>query len=453
MEDRLFEEFDEVSSEQWKQKIESDLHKVNYNKNLVCHTLEGIDIKTFYHKDYINSSPSIAHPKSWSYGEKIEIYNNYNGSVSIKKAISRGANSLYLELYSEEINIEHLLEEYPVNICFYFVCKKISETCIKNLQNYTLTSNKNIVILVDPIEAYVNSGNWLNNQESDFKTLLKNKTSGFENFLSVNLNIYQNAGANIVQQLAYALSHCNEYLHYLKENSIDLLKLSIPVFQVAVGSNYFFEIAKIRALRLLWNTLADTYNLSKSCHIVATPSKRNKTIIEPETNSIRTSMECMSAILGGADMIYNLPHNGIYGNVDEESNKMALNQLLILYYECNMNQKISVVEGSYYITSLTKELAEKALKLFKTIEQKGGFLAQLEKGTIQKEIKESDNKEQQLFDNRKLTLVGVNNYLNTEVSIYKKPITLKKKDSKTLITPLFYRRLAEKIELKIFDNG
>ena len=154
MEDRLFEEFDEVSSEQWKQKIESDLHKVNYNKNLVYHTLEGIDIKTFYHKDYINSSPSIAHPKSWSYGEKIEIYNNHNGSVSIKKAISRGANSLYLELYSEQISIENLLEEHSVNSCFYFVYKFFSESHIKKLQSYTLTSNKNIYVLIDPIGEY-----------------------------------------------------------------------------------------------------------------------------------------------------------------------------------------------------------------------------------------------------------------------------------------------------------
>jgi methylmalonyl-CoA mutase len=115
--------------------------------------------------------------------------------------------------------------------------------------------------------------------------------------LSVDGSLYQNAGANMVQQIAYSLSHANEYF-----NRITTINKPI-VFQLSVGTNYFFEIAKLRALRLLFNLIAKEYNHNLDCHLLVSPSKRNKTLYDYNVNLLRTTTECMSAILGGADAI------------------------------------------------------------------------------------------------------------------------------------------------------
>ena len=124
--------------------------------------------------------------------------------------------------------------------------------------------------------------------------------------LSVNASLYQNAGATITQQLAYTLAHINEYF-----NLIENFNKTIVV-EVALGTNYFFEIAKLRALRVLFDSLNEIYNTQAKLHILAFPTKRNKTLYDYNTNMLRTTTECMSAIIGGADAVMNLPYDTIF---------------------------------------------------------------------------------------------------------------------------------------------
>jgi methylmalonyl-CoA mutase len=157
----------------------------------------------------------------------------------------------------------------------------------------------------------------------------------------------------------------------------------------------------------------------------------------------------MSAVLGGADTIANLPYDSLYHKDNEFGDRIARNQLLILKNESYFDKVDNPADGSYYIESLTNQLAEKALLLFKDIEAKGGFLKQLNEGVVKKKIQESADVEQALFDSGKETLLGTNKYPNKNDKM-KEDLELfpfvKIKPRKTLITPIIEKRLAEKME-------
>ena len=249
----------------------------------------------------------------------------------------------------------------------------------------------------------------------------------------------------MVQQLAYSLAQVNEYLNHFSSEKLE----GNITFKVAVGSNYFFEIAKIRALRKLYAALASEYTISESCHIIAFPSKRNKTLYDYNVNMLRTTTECMSAVLGGANTVCNLPYDALYHKSNEFGERISRNQLLVLKEESYFDTVSNAADGTYYIESLTDELAEKALALFKTIEKGGGFLQQLKEGKIQQKIKESAEKEQQLYNDGTLKLLGTNYHTNPQDRM-KDDLELypfvKTNPRKTLIEPIIEKRLAEQTE-------
>jgi methylmalonyl-CoA mutase len=289
-------------------------------------------------------------------------------------------------------------------------------------------------------------GNWFTTSEKNNFETLNNlvKRGNSLSLISVNSALYQNAGATIVQQIAYTIAHANEYF-----NHVELSKPQTMVLEIAVGTNYFFEIAKLRAIRLLFNLIVKEYNQNWNCHLVVTPTKRNKTLYDYNVNMLRTTTECMSAILGGADTIANLPYDALYHKDNEFGDRIARNQLLILKNESYFDKVNNPSDGSYYIESLTQQLADKALVLFKDIEANGGFLKQLNEGIIKRKIQESADKEQDLFDSGKEILLGTNKHANKDDRM-KHDLELypfvKIKPRKTLITPIIEKRLAEKIE-------
>ncbi|MGB5458982.1 MAG: methylmalonyl-CoA mutase family protein, partial [Eudoraea sp.] len=272
--------------------------------------------------------------------------------------------------------------------------------------------------------------------------------------LSIDVSLYQNAGANRTQQLAYAIGHATEYLNFL--NKKKLLRSDLKVcFKMAVDGNYFFEIAKLRALRLLWKTLAAEFGIHTDCHILACPSKRNKTIYDYNVNLLRTTTECMSAILGGADTVYNLSYDAIYHENNEFADRISRNQLLILKSESYFDKIANPSDGSYYIEVLTQQLADKALDIFKQIEQGDGFLKQLKAHNIQRKIKESALKQQIRFDAGDEVLVGSNKYLSEmdkmKQELQRNPFT-KNDPRKTIIEPILEIRLSESSEKIRLDH-
>ena len=164
---------------------------------------------------------------------------------------------------------------------------------------------------------------------------------------------------------------------------------------------------------------------------------------------LRTTTECMSAILGGADAVANLAYDALYHKDNEFGDRIARNQLLVLKHESYFDKVNNTADGAYYIESLTDQLAEKALELFKDIETNGGLISQLIEGTIQRKINESAKKEQELFDSGKEVLLGTNKYPNQQDKM-KHDLELypfvKTNPVKTSIEPIIAKRLAESIE-------
>lgn len=441
---KLFEDFDKVSSAQWKQQIQYELKGADYNETLVWESLEGIKVRPFYHNDEFEKKYHIKAPKNaFAILQNIFVHDVKKSNERAMDALNRGAEEIRFTIENEMSDFEKLLENLPNSNTYIFVLPFLSVDYTQKLANYVTQKNLCAAINIDPVGQLVQDGNWFENLEADFEKINQINQNVSIPYLSISGGIYQNAGANMVQQLAFILAHVNEYF-----NRVSSINKPITI-EVAVGSNYFFEIAKIRALRLLFSTLAKEYNHEFDCQIVATPSKRNKTLYDYNVNMLRTTTECMSAILGGANAVANLPYDAIYHKDNEFGDRIARNQLLILKNESYFDSVNNPTDGTYYIETITQQLAEKALDLFKEIEANGGFVTQLIEGKIQKRISESAQKEQDLFDSGKEILLGTNKYPNkndqmkNDLELY--PF-VKQNPRKTLIIPIIEKRLAEKIE-------
>jgi len=443
----LFDDFNPISSKQWKQKIQFELNGADYNKTVIWNSPEDIQVKPFYHSDeFSKTAPVKTQATNFKICQNIFVYDIEKSIQRAINTIERGAESLRFTIQNETTDIQRLLENIPLeNRIVYFNLKFISIDFVKKLDLISIQKKALFFCNIDPIGHFGREGNWFpTSDKNNFETIENiSKATTNLSLLSIDLGLYQNAGANITQQIAYGLAHANEYLNRLPAITKPI------VFQVSVGTNYFFEIAKLRALRMLFNLIAAQYNPDLECHLLVTPTKRNKTIYDYNVNMLRTTTECMSAILGGADAVANLPYDSLYHKDNEFGDRLARNQLLILKHESYFDKVNNPADGSYYIESLTIQLAEKSLALFKNIEAEGGFLKHLNDGTIKKKIQESANKEQELFDSKKEVLLGTNKYPNPEDKM-KHDLELfpfvKIKPRKTLITPIIEKRLAEKLE-------
>jgi methylmalonyl-CoA mutase len=452
MAEKLFTDFEHVTSKKWKQQIQFDLKGADYNDTLVWESPEGIKIKPFYHAD---ETPESLYSNSknipFQICQNIFVFDVEKSIRRSLETLQRGAESLRFTIEDKTIDIKKLLETLPIEkTVVYFNLKFLDFEFVKKLNTIAEKRKAHFYIQIDPIGQLAKEGNWFTDLHTDFDLVNKvNTTCTSIHFLSVDGTLYQNAGATMVQQIAYISSHVTEYF-----NRIPKLSGSI-VIEVAVGSHYFFEIAKLRALRLVLESIASEFNPEIKFHILTTPSKRNKTLYDYNVNMLRTTTECMSAILGESDAICNIPYDVLYHKENEFGDRISRNQLLVLKHESYFDKVNNPADGAYYIENITQQMAEKALLLFKEIEHAGGFITSLIEGSIQKKLQESAAKEQELFDSGKEVLLGTNKYPNKEdrmshdLELF--PF-VKTKPRKTLITPIIEKRLAEKIEKERLDS-
>ena len=444
----LFTNFAPVSAKEWKQKIQFELKGADYNETLIWNSPDDIKVKPFYDKEDVKEIISVTTKASeFKICQNIFVHDINKSIERALDSLARGAESIRFTIEDETIAIEKLLEKLPLESTpIFFHLNFISIDFVQKIESIATKRKATIYCNIDPIGHLAKEGNWFTTSEKNNFETLNNlvKRGNSLSLISVNSALYQNAGATIVQQIAYTIAHANEYF-----NHVELSKPQTMVLEIAVGTNYFFEIAKLRAIRLLFNLIVKEYNQNWNCHLVVTPTKRNKTLYDYNVNMLRTTTECMSAILGGADTIANLPYDALYHKDNEFGDRIARNQLLILKNESYFDKVNNPSDGSYYIESLTQQLADKALVLFKDIEANGGFLKQLNEGIIKRKIQESADKEQDLFDSGKEILLGTNKHANKDDRM-KHDLELypfvKIKPRKTLITPIIEKRLAEKIE-------
>ncbi|MBU3010297.1 methylmalonyl-CoA mutase subunit beta [Polaribacter vadi] len=444
----LFDEFNPTSAKAWKQKIQVDLKGADYNNTLLWHTDEGIIVKPFYTKEDRNNTAINLPKKGFNICQTIFIDDEKIANSLAIDALQRGANSIQFKA-SKTFDYKTVLNTIDVDkTIIYFKFSFLNADFQIELANFC--SSKHTFFQTDIIGNLAEKGNWFTNLKEDYNQLEKIVSSS-ENCISISSELYQNSGATITQQLAYTLAHANEYLNHFDGAIADKIH-----FNFAVGSNYFFEIAKLRAFRILWESLLNEYDVKNiNTHVFTQPSLRNKTLYDFNVNMLRTTSECMSAILGGSNTISNVSYDEIYHKSNEFGERISRNQLLILQQESYLSEAQNFADGAYYIDSITNQLAQNALTLFKLIEKSGGFLKQLKAGIIQKKISESAIKEEEKFNTKEIVLLGTNLQVNSadkmksELELY--PF-VKQRHIKTLITPIVRKRLSETVEKQRLDN-
>ena len=442
MENYLFNEFQEVTPRAWKNKIQADLKGADYNETLLWKTNEGITVKPFYTKEDRTYQNINLPNKGFTICQTIPVVHEKEANLLAIDALKRGSTSIEFVI-NQAIDYKVLLKHIDTsNTEVYFKFNFLSADFIIELAQYINTDTA--FFNIDVIGNLASTGNWYSNVNSDYLQIEK-LAKNSHNCLAVNASIYQNAGANSPQQLAYALAHANEYLNHFGGHISEKIH-----FNFSVGSNYFFEIAKLRAFRILWSSLLAEYNIEySSAHIFAQPSIRNKTLYDYNVNMLRTTSECMSAILGGANTVANISYDKIFHKPNEFGERISRNQLLILQQESELGEAQHMANGSYYIESLTQQLAQQALEIVKQIEQGGGFLEQLKAGIIQRKINEAAIKEQEQFTKGELVLVGTNSIQNEQDTMKNEiqvPSFMEVRHEKTLIQPIIQKRIAEKLE-------
>jgi methylmalonyl-CoA mutase len=207
----------------------------------------------------------------------------------------------------------------------------------------------------------------------------------------------------------------NEYMAILTDRGIEPGMAASKIrFSFSIGSNYFFEIARLRAARLLWSVITDKYNPADraSCRmeIHCTTGRWNKTMYDPYVNMLRTQTEAMSATLGGTDSLTVEPFDAAFRKPDRFSERIARNQQLLLKEEAYFDKVADPAGGSYYIEKLTRLIAENAWDLFIETEGNGGFIESLKSGSIQGRIRESAKRKRNDVASRKEILLGTNQY-------------------------------------------
>ena len=298
---------------------------------------------------------------------------------------------------------------------------------------------------IDPIGLYAYYGEWHHSQEADMEVL--NQLV----HIPVNASLYEEAGANTVNELAFALAHVNEYFNFLNEKGNLSGKTIHSIF--SIGPDFFTEIAKLRAFRKLIALLQESYQTKFPLHIHAQTAQLDKSVMDIYNNMLRTTTEAMSAVIGGADSLSVLPYNEGFSEVNEFAARIARNQQLILKDESYLNKVSDISSGSYYIESITEQLAQKAWDQFKSIEAKGGFIACLKNNFIQTLISEGTSTLIHELKEGKLVLVGVNKFQNKSEKITSVPEAHSGKSANPEITPIRPIRLAKSFEVESFKSA
>ncbi|MDR3047688.1 MAG: methylmalonyl-CoA mutase family protein [Bacteroidales bacterium] len=450
-EEKLFNEFSPVSTETWKEIVIKDLKGADYDKKLVWKTEEGFNVEPFYrvedlaNLDYLNVSPDefpfvrTTHSKdnSWDIVVKIHETDPTTANAIAHDAIKKGATIITFNAtkISTLADVEKLLTNLSletIGVRFigatnYVVLFKLF---IEYVEKQKIDKTKvSIVLDFDPIIDFAKKEKFFHSQEKDLEQLatLLELSKSFSKAKVVNVSGFSlnNAGATIVQELSYALSTGHEYLNFAINQGFKVDEVAPKMsFTLSVGANYFMEIAKLRAARLLWATIVEQYhpenkNVAKP-YLCSVASVWNKTIYDPYVNMLRSTTEGMSAAIGGADAIYLQPFDVAFKEDDEFSRRINRNTQLLLKEEAHFDKVIDPAAGSYYIENLTASIAQQVWQLFLEVEKEGGIIPVISSKKLKEEIAKSCKKRDLELATRRKILLGTNQYPNVNELMFDK---------------------------------
>lgn len=449
----LFAEFPPITTEEWEAKINKDLKGADYERKLVWRTLEGFNVRPYYRAEnlenleHLTSLPGefpyvrgTKKENAWEIRQDICVCNIEKANNKAVDALKRGATAIGFWVSKKTVasqadfsqlvkNID--LEKTPLFFNVAADAPAFAEMLSNEIKEQKINKeNVKGSIEFDVIGHLTITGNCYDNEKCDGIAVAK-KLIEFakENLpkvkvVAVNGQYIHNSGSTIVQELGLSLAMGNDYLAKLTEEGLKIDDAAKSmIFNFAVSSNYFMEIAKYRAGRMLWAKIVEAYkpecNCSGKMKIHSTTSMWNKTAYDPYVNMLRTTTESMSAILGGSDSVTVLPFNTSFEKSGEFSERIARNTQIVLKEEAHFGKIQDPSAGSYYIETLTTSIAEHAWKIFTEIEEKGGYISAFKEGFVQNMIKETSQKRDMNIAMRKEILLGTNQFPNFNEEIAK----------------------------------
>ncbi len=440
--------FPPVPTETWEEKIQQDLKGADYEKKLIWKTGEGFPVRPYYREeDLQNISFLSARPgefpyvrgkqakgNDWKIRQDIPVKDIQKANEKALNMLMKGVNSLGFVLdQGKEYNkgdLNTLLKDICLDaIETNFLFGEHSTGVWMNFIEYLNETGRQPADIegsldYDPLGYLILSGNFYqDDRQKSFqqaKKLLEASSNmpGFQ-VITVHGSHFHNAGSSIVQELAFSMAQANEYLSSLTEDGFSIEELATKIrFQLATGTNFFMEIAKIRAARLLWAQLLKAYQLEEEnitpAIIHGVSSFWNKSLYNANANMLRTTTEAMAAAIGGAGSFTVIPYNEVYEEANAFTERLARNQQIILKEEAYMDKVADPSGGSYYIENLTNNIAQQAWGLFLKVQGQGGFTAAFSHGFIAGSVAESAANKDQAIARRKTVFVGTNQYPNTE---------------------------------------
>ena len=453
---RLFEDFPPVSTSEWEEKIRTDLKGADYEKKLMWQTGEAFTLRPYYRNEDLAGLKHLRHfpgafpyvrgkqasGNHWRVRQDIRVEDIAAANAKALDILMKGIDSLGFILDEEHSytrdEIDRLLRNIHAHaVELNFVCGRQAANLLGILDQLVKDYNRDLnqihgAVDFDPLGRLLTRGRFYENEEKDFAAArdLIDLADHLPHFrvLAVHGSVFHNAGSTTTQELAYALAAGNEYLARLTGLGISVTRIAPRIrFNFATSSNYFMEVAKYRAVKMLWARIVQEYGGDASAakmNIRAVNSSWNKTLYDPHVNMLRTTTEAMSAILGGVDSLTISPYDETSGSVSDMAERVARNQQLILKEESYLDKVADPSAGSYYIENLTDSLAAAAWKEFQNIEAQGGFLTAVKAGTIQKAVIASAEAKEKAVATRKRVLVGTNQYPNLQESLDLKDDTI-----------------------------
>lgn len=437
--EKLFDQFPAISTEEWRAKVDADLKGAPFDKKLVWRTNEGFNVQPMYRAEDIadlkttdslpGEYPFIRGTRTdndWLARQEIIAENLKEANEKALDVLNKGITSLGFSVkISNTEDVATLLKDIciPAVELNFKCCPKQAIELAKALVEYVKAQGAADTfkgsIGFNPLRKALRHGTEFGGDIAKLAVELLDVVKDVPGLrvLAVDSYMFNNAGAYIFQELGYALSWGAEWMSLLTEAGVDADTIAKRIkFNMGVSSNYFMELAKFRAARMLWAQIVEQYKPACKCACKmmthAVTSEFNQTIFDAHVNLLRSQTEAMSAALAGVDSITVTPFDKPYKTPDAFSERIARNQQFLLKEESHLDKIVDPAGGSYYVETLTVSIAQEAWKLFLEVEEKGGFLANVNNGTVQAAVNASSEKRHADVARRKEILLGTNQYPN-----------------------------------------
>ena len=437
-----FDEFQPTSYETWKASAVDSLKGGDFNKKLFTKTYEGITLQPIYTKadveaieeastfpgrsDYLRGTGAAGYVENrWAIAQAVRGKDPKEMNADILHELDRGATAVNLTVGQKGVMLDTADEVRTLfagvdltKVPVYLDCGASSLHTLQLLAKagVDLKELKGCVG-GDPIGTLLVDGQLPAELSKLYDEMAEavQMGAGVRTVL-VDGNVFANGGATAVQEVGACMAAASAYINALIERGVapDTAAQAIQ-FRFSLGANFFMEIAKLRAARMVYAQLTEAYGVAEEArkiNVFARTSAFTKAAYDPYVNMLRTTTEAFSGVVGGVDAMEVSPLDEPFGTTDELSRRVARNIQVMMQEEFHLTQPVDPAGGSWYVETLTHQLAEKIWAYFQGIEAKGGMEAAVLSGSVQDDIAAALEQRFHNLDTREDRAVGVNMYAN-----------------------------------------